>query len=70
MSKQVINWVKELSGQDIVMSQGSSTFSLELALHTFVSGNVLLISTGYYSDRLKTAIPQVIVILKSVVIMK
>ena len=58
MSKQVINWVKELSGQDnIVMSQGSSTFSLELALHTFVSGNVLLISTGYYSDRLKILAP-------------
>tara|TARA_Y100000768_G_scaffold521_1_gene385 strand:+ start:19975 stop:21282 length:1308 start_codon:yes stop_codon:yes gene_type:complete len=58
MSAKVLEWVRHLSGQDeVIMSQGSSTFSLELALHSFVSGKVLLISTGYYSDRLKVLSP-------------
>jgi cytidyltransferase-like protein len=58
MSEQVISWVKELSGQDqVVMAQGSSTFALELAAHTFISGKVLLISTGYYSNRLEKLLP-------------
>jgi cytidyltransferase-like protein len=59
MSEQVISWVKELSGQDqVVMAQGSSTFALELAAHTFLSGKILLISTGYYSDRLEKLLPE------------
>ncbi len=48
------DWLKELSGQDeIIMAQGSSTFALELAAHSFIHGKVLLVSTGYYSERLK-----------------
>lgn len=59
MSEAVLAWVKGLSGQDeIVMAQGSATFSLELAAHSFVQGRVLLVSTGYYSDRLKKILPQ------------
>lgn len=59
MLDKVQKWVKKISGQDeVVISQGSSTFSLELAAHSFVDGNVLLISTGYYSDRLKKLIPK------------
>lgn len=59
MSEGVIEWIKGLSGQDqVVMSQGSSTFSLELAARSFVRGKVLLISTGYYSARLKTLLPK------------
>lgn len=54
MSEKVLEWVRNLSEQDeVVYAQGSATFGLELGLHTFVSGKVLLISTGYYSDRLK-----------------
>ena len=59
MLSKVVSWLKNLSGQDqVVMAQGSSTFALELAAHTFLSGNVLLISTGYYSDRLAKLLPE------------
>ena len=41
-------------GQDhIVPLQGSATLALEIALKTFISGKILLINTGYYSNRLK-----------------
>ena len=59
MANDVIQWIKKLSGQDeVVMSQGSATFALELAAHSFVKGKVLLISTGYYSDRLERLLPK------------
>jgi 2-aminoethylphosphonate-pyruvate transaminase len=59
ISESVINWIKQLSGQDeVVAMQGSATLALELAMHSFVSGKVLLISTGYYSDRLKKLLPK------------
>tara|TARA_B100000795_G_C22784688_1_gene434038 strand:+ start:163 stop:1467 length:1305 start_codon:yes stop_codon:yes gene_type:complete len=59
MANSVIEWIKNLSGQDeVVMAQGSATFSLELAAHSFVSGKILLISTGYYSDRLEKLLPK------------
>ncbi len=58
MSESVINWIKRLSGQDeVVAMQGSATLALELAAHSFVSGKVLLVSTGYYSDRLEKLLP-------------
>ena len=58
VSETVINWIKMLSGQDEVISmQGSATLALELAAHSFVSGKVLLVSTGYYSDRLEKLLP-------------
>lgn len=58
MATDVVEWIKKISGQDqVVFSQGSATFALELAAHTFVSGKVLLISTGYYSDRLEKLLP-------------
>ena len=59
MADRVLSWIKKLSGQDhVIMAQGSSTFALELAAHTFISGNVLLVSTGYYSDRLEKLLPK------------
>ena len=59
MSEAVVDWVKQLSGQDeVVMAQGSATFALELAAHSFVNGKVLLVSTGYYSDRLEKLLPK------------
>ena len=58
MSESVTNWIKGLSGQDEVVSmQGSATLALELAAHSFVAGKVLLVSTGYYSDRLEKLLP-------------
>ena len=58
MADAVVDWVKCLSGQDeVVFAQGSATFGLELASHSFVFGKVLLISTGYYSDRLARLLP-------------
>jgi len=55
----VTEWIKELSGQDnLMIQQGSSTLSLELAAHSFVKGKVLIVSTGYYSDRLELLLPQ------------
>jgi len=59
MLNDVRTWVKKLSGLDeLVIAQGSSTFALELASHSFIDGKVLLISTGYYSDRLKKLLPK------------
>ena len=59
ISEAVLDWVLRLSGQDeIVMAQGSATFSLELAAHSFVQGRVLIVSTGYYGDRLKKILPK------------
>ncbi len=57
--ESVSNWIKRLCGQDqLVVAQGSSTFALELAAHAFVEGKILLISTGYYSDRLEKLLPK------------
>jgi 2-aminoethylphosphonate-pyruvate transaminase len=59
MSEVVTDWIKDLSGQDeIVTMQGSATLALELAAHSFVTGEVLLVSTGYYSDRLEKLLPK------------
>jgi 2-aminoethylphosphonate-pyruvate transaminase len=59
ISESVNNWLKQISGQDeVVAMQGSATLALELAAHSFVSGKVLLISTGYYSDRLLKLLPK------------
>jgi cytidyltransferase-like protein len=59
IAKSVADWVKKLSGQDeVVWFQGSATIALEIAAHTFVKGKVLLISTGYYSDRLEKLLPK------------
>ena len=59
ISETVIDWIKRISGQDeVVTMQGSATLALELAAHSFVSGKILLISTGYYSDRLEKLLPK------------
>jgi cytidyltransferase-like protein len=59
MVNSVIDWIKKISGQEeVIWAQGSATLALELAAHTFVTGKVLLISTGYYSDRLQKLLPK------------
>lgn len=51
---RVLEKIKKMTGKDnIVTVQGSSSLSLEIAINNFVYGNILVISTGYYSERMK-----------------
>ena len=50
---EVLDWLRDISGQpEIVRLQGSATLAIEIALENFVSGKVLLLQTGYYSNRI------------------
>ena len=50
----VLNRLKKMSGQkNIVRLQGSASLALEIGIFNFISGNVLVIDSGFYSDRLK-----------------
>jgi aspartate aminotransferase-like enzyme len=49
----VLNKLKKISGHKyIARMQGSASFALELMISNFLSGRVLIIKTGTYSDRL------------------
>ena len=49
----VLSELKKLSGhKEIVRLQGSASLALEIMALNFLYGNVLIISTGFYSDRL------------------
>ena len=49
----VMNELKSISGQDnIVRLQGSASLALEIISLNFLYGKVLIVSTGYYSNRL------------------
>ena len=51
--KRVLSKIKKISGhKKIVTTQGSGSTVLEMVSLNFLRGNVLIISTGYYSDRL------------------
>lgn len=53
VEKRVLNKLKKISGhKKIVHMQGSGSFALELVGLNFLYGKVLIVSTGYYSDRL------------------
>lgn len=53
VEKFVISKIKKMSGQkNVAYLQGSASLALEIAVHNFVFGKVLLINTGVYSDRL------------------
>lgn len=50
----VLNSLKAMTGhREIARLQGSASLALEIAALNFLFGRVLVISTGYYSDRLK-----------------
>ncbi|MGD0401062.1 MAG: aminotransferase class V-fold PLP-dependent enzyme [Syntrophobacteraceae bacterium] len=54
VEKQVLSALKTMTGhQHIVRMQGSGSLAIEIAILNFIYGRVLVISTGYYSDRLK-----------------
>ena len=51
--KNVFSRIKKISGhKNIVVTQGAGSTALEMVALNFLKGNVLIISTGYYSDRL------------------
>lgn len=51
--KRVLNFLKKISGQkNIVSLQGSASLAIEIACHNFLNGKVLIINTGYYSERI------------------
>lgn len=51
----VLRKIKSLSGQNkIVRLQGSASLALEISILNFVKGNILVVDSGFYSERLKT----------------
>ena len=53
LENKVLNKLKLLSGHNkIVRMQGSASLALEVLVNNFLFGKVLIISTGYYSDRI------------------
>lgn len=54
VESEVLNTLKTMSGhQHIVRLQGAASLALEIAALNFLQGRVLVIATGYYSDRLQ-----------------
>ena len=50
---EVINWLKEISGQDEIVSLiGSATLAIEISIANFFYGDILIIDTGFYSRRI------------------
>ncbi|MBX9950515.1 MAG: adenylyltransferase/cytidyltransferase family protein [Candidatus Obscuribacterales bacterium] len=53
VAAKVLNAVKAVSGHDhIAAMQGSATTAIEVAMSNWLSGNVLVVISGYYSQRL------------------
>ena len=51
--KRVLSKLKKLSGQkNIVCMQGTGSTALESVALNFFKGRILIVKTGYYSDRL------------------
>ncbi len=54
VEEQVLGTLKTMTGhQHIIRMQGSASLALEIMALNFLYGRVLIVSTGYYSDRLK-----------------
>ncbi len=55
VERKVLNKIKLLSGQkEVATFQGSGSLAIEMMFTNFLYGNIMVISTGYYSDRLLT----------------
>ena len=53
LEENVLLQLKNITGhQNIVRMQGSASLALEIMSNNFLFGKVLILSTGYYSDRL------------------
>ena len=54
LENKVLNKIKNISGHDkIVRLQGSASLALEIMIYNFIFGKVLIIATGFYSERLR-----------------
>ena len=54
IEQNVLSRLKKISGLNkLVTFQGSGSLAIEIALQNFVYGKILVVNTGYYSDRLK-----------------
>lgn len=54
MEIDVLRQLKEMSGlPELIRLQGAGSLALEIMISNFIFGKVLLVQTGYYSDRLK-----------------
>ena len=52
IENDVIKNIKKISGlKNIVCFQGSGSLAIEIALQNFIKGKILVVQTGYYSDR-------------------
>ncbi len=52
IKKQTLSWIKKKSGQDkIIPIAGSGTTAAVVSINSFLTKNVLVINTGYYSKR-------------------
>ncbi len=50
---KVITWLTEMTGHKTVVElQGSGSLAIEIMIRNFVFGKVLVVRTGYYSDRI------------------
>jgi len=57
IEEQVLDTLKKMSGhQNIVRMQGSASLALEIMALNFLYGRVLIVTTGYYSNRLESFI--------------
>ena len=53
IEKFVLNKLKKISQKkNLATFQGSGTLAIELMMLNFLKGKVLIVSTGYYSDRI------------------
>lgn len=51
---EVMSNLLKITGQnEIITAQGSATLAIEIAIRNFINGRVLVINTGFYSDRLR-----------------
>ena len=54
IEKSVLSSIKKITGlKKVVTFQGSGSLAIEIALQNFIYGKILIVNTGYYSDRLK-----------------
>ena len=54
IEKRVLKNILKISGhKNIARLQGAASFALEIMISNFLFGNILIINTGVYSDRLK-----------------
>ena len=59
IESEVENWLMKLSGKSNVLSlQGSGSLACEIAVNNFLHGEILVIKSGFYSDRLYQMISQ------------